>query len=72
MSCRQYFEESPVFQTMFSLPVGENQVHDGSTKSQPLHLEGIAASDFAAFVDLMNPGLVFLPFVYFPKDHWFT
>jgi hypothetical protein len=43
---------------MFSLPVGENRVHDGSTKSQPLRLEGIARSDFAPFVDLMNPGSV--------------
>jgi hypothetical protein len=43
---------------MFSLPVGENDVHDGSTKSQPLRLEGITISDFKPFVDLMNPGLV--------------
>jgi len=55
-SYRQCFEDSPVFQTMFSLPAGENIVQDGSTKYQPVHLEGITGSDFAPFVDLMNPG----------------
>ncbi|OBZ75084.1 hypothetical protein A0H81_05026 [Grifola frondosa] len=52
---RNVFEESEIFRTMFSLPVPDGGVADGSSDEHPLHLEGIACDDFRPFLRVLVP-----------------
>ncbi|KAF9062526.1 hypothetical protein BDP27DRAFT_1233488, partial [Rhodocollybia butyracea] len=41
-----FVEESKVFETMFSLPVGEGNASEGSINENPTHLEQLAKKDW--------------------------
>ncbi|TDL18238.1 hypothetical protein BD410DRAFT_806764 [Rickenella mellea] len=65
---RIYFEQSWIFQDMFSLPLGQ-KVGEGSSTKRPLVLDGVKADDFRPFLDV----LIRLPsnsLDSFTKDQW--
>ncbi|KAF9809200.1 hypothetical protein IEO21_07500 [Rhodonia placenta] len=46
---------SELFRQMFTLPVSEGCAADGTSDGTPLYLEGVAKTDFAAFLKAMFP-----------------
>ncbi|GLB38216.1 hypothetical protein LshimejAT787_0500810 [Lyophyllum shimeji] len=53
---RHHFDlDSVVFRDMFRLPSTENSPLDGSSKENPLRLEGVAKSDFVPFLKVICP-----------------
>ncbi|TFK74666.1 hypothetical protein BDN72DRAFT_671661 [Pluteus cervinus] len=52
---RYGFEQSEVFQEMFTLPTPETTQPDGLTDTQPLHLAGILIKDFIPLLRVMYP-----------------
>lgn len=73
---RHYFEESEVFRDMFTLPTNEEE---GKCLVKPVHLWGIAAGDFTAFLDALHfpyvnflrgqMKLIYLEFLLFNRDN---
>jgi hypothetical protein len=57
-SYRQYFEASPIFRDMFSLPSPADGLSDGCSPEQPIQLEGIKKVEFAPFLNVMETKLV--------------
>ncbi|EMD34251.1 hypothetical protein CERSUDRAFT_158602 [Gelatoporia subvermispora B] len=52
---RNFENDSEVFQTMFSLPIAEGEIADGSSDEHPLVLRGIKQDDFVQLLRVMFP-----------------
>ncbi|OCH84254.1 hypothetical protein OBBRIDRAFT_799251 [Obba rivulosa] len=52
---RNFENDSEIFQTMFSLPVAEGSIPDGSSDEHPLILQGISKDDFVQLLRVMFP-----------------
>jgi hypothetical protein len=55
---RMIFDDSSVFQDMFSIPQPPGAPVDGSSMERPLRLEGVHRNDFRNFMQLFLPMLV--------------
>jgi hypothetical protein len=52
---KHVFDESPIFQDMFSVPPGASQSVDGLSDQQPLRLEGVSLIDFRCLLNYLYP-----------------
>ena len=53
---RFFFQrDSPVFKSMFSLPVPLNERPEGEVEENPIHLHGIKSIDFERFLSILYP-----------------
>jgi len=58
---RVFIQESQVFRDMFSLPVPEGILADGTSDSKPLSLDGIMAIDFVRLLRFLFPAKQLYP-----------
>ena len=50
-----YFENTAIFDTIFTLPAANNTPVDGSEDEHPFKLDGISKAEFRAFLKVLYP-----------------